>query len=53
MKKSDLSTNADVYRFLIYDRNGDTTRQCDWFLKHREGKIIYLYNLKYYLKYIN
>ncbi len=38
MKLEDINiANADVYRFLIYDRNGETTRRIDWLLKNREG----------------
>eukprot|EP01041_Mallomonas_annulata_P011112 gene11112-23222_t len=37
IKKNELESDADAYRFLIYDRNGDTTRRCDWLLKHRKG----------------
>jgi hypothetical protein len=29
--------SSDVYRFIIYDRNGETTRRCDWLLRHRPG----------------
>jgi hypothetical protein len=29
--------NYEVYRFTIYDRNGYTTRNIDWLLRHREG----------------
>ncbi len=31
------ANNVDVYRFTIYDRNGYTTRQIDWLLRHRQG----------------
>ena len=33
----DLDTVNDAFRFLIYDRNGISTRRCDWLLRHREG----------------
>lgn len=36
--------DTSVFRFLIYDRNGETTRRCDWLLRHREGLA-----MKYYL----
>jgi hypothetical protein len=36
--------SSDVYRFMIYDRNGDTTRRCDWLLRHRAG-LAMRYNL--------
>ena len=36
MKLQDLiQANAEVYRFTVYDRNGVTTRQIDWLLRHR------------------
>lgn len=28
---------AEAFRFKIYDRNGFSTRNCDWLLKHRKG----------------
>ena len=34
---ADLDTKNDAFRFLIYDRNGHTTRRCDWLLRHRPG----------------
>ena len=37
MKKDELDLDYDAFRFLIYDRNGDTTRRCDWLLRQREG----------------
>ncbi|CAN0111363.1 unnamed protein product, partial [Ectocarpus fasciculatus] len=35
IKKEELSMDADAFRFLIYDRNGFTTRRCDWLLRNR------------------
>lgn len=32
-----LDLSHDAFRFLIYDRNGQTTRRCDWLLLHRAG----------------
>lgn len=37
MDKKDLDLVNDAFRFLIYDRNGFTTRRCDWLLRHRQG----------------
>mmetsp|Transcript_25503 Transcript_25503/g.37637 ORF Transcript_25503/g.37637 Transcript_25503/m.37637 type:complete len:1617 (-) Transcript_25503:131-4981(-) len=37
INKDDLTLEHDAFRFLIYDRNGITTRRCDWLLRHREG----------------
>ena len=37
INKSDLDMVHDAFRFLIYDRNGISTRRCDWLLRHREG----------------
>lgn len=37
MDKRDLDLIHDAFRFLIYDRNGLTTRRCDWLLRHRKG----------------
>ena len=37
VKKSDLDLESDAFRFLIYDRNGQSTRRCDWLLKNRKG----------------
>ena len=37
IRKEDLDLTADAFRFLIYDRNGMTTRRCDWLLRHRKG----------------
>lgn len=37
IRKSDLDLVHDAFRFVIYDRNGQTTRRCDWLLRHREG----------------
>ena len=37
INKSDLDMVNDAFRFLIYDRNGISTRRCDWLLRHREG----------------
>jgi hypothetical protein len=34
---NDLDLVHDAFRFLIYDRNGISTRRCDWLLRHREG----------------
>lgn len=34
---NELSMQADAFRFKIFDRNGFTTRQCDWLLRHRAG----------------
>ena len=34
---STLNVYADAFRFKIYDRNGFSTRRCDWLLTHREG----------------
>ena len=33
----DLNLYADAFRFKIFDRNGFSTRQCDWLLRHKEG----------------
>lgn len=35
IKKSELTMDADAFRFLIYDRNGHTTRRCDWLIRNR------------------
>jgi hypothetical protein len=35
--KRELDLVNDAFRFLIYDRNGLTTRRCDWLLRQREG----------------
>lgn len=35
--KEDLDFKADAFRFLVYDRNGFTTRRCDWLLRNRKG----------------
>lgn len=32
---SELSMDVDAFRFLIYDRNGFTTRRCDWLIRNR------------------
>jgi hypothetical protein len=37
IQKSELDLIHDAFRFVIYDRNGQTTRRCDWLLRHREG----------------
>jgi hypothetical protein len=38
VNKDDINyANVDAFRFLIYDRNGDTTRRADWLLRNREG----------------
>jgi hypothetical protein len=37
IQKTDLDLIHDAFRFVIYDRNGVTTRRCDWLLRHREG----------------
>jgi hypothetical protein len=37
INKNDLDLINDAFRFLIYDRNGLTTRRCDWLLRHRAG----------------
>ena len=37
IRKSDLTTAYDAFRFTIIDRSGITTRQCDWLLLHKEG----------------
>jgi hypothetical protein len=34
---SQLDPVHDVFRFLVYDRNGRTTRRMDWLLRNREG----------------
>jgi hypothetical protein len=45
INKEDINVrNADAYRFLIYDRNGETTRRIDWLLRNREG-LAMRYNL--------
>jgi hypothetical protein len=57
MDIQELDINHDVFRFVVYDRNGATTRRMDWLLRHREGlKMRYnlhevldigLYSIKY------
>ena len=37
MNKVELDLQHDVFRFMVYDRNGETTRRMDWLLRHREG----------------
>jgi hypothetical protein len=37
MNKAELDLEHDVFRFLAYDRNGQTTRRMDWMLRNREG----------------
>jgi hypothetical protein len=37
MNKDELDLQHDVFRFMVYDRNGETTRRMDWLLRHREG----------------
>lgn len=37
MDKNDLQSDADVFRFTVYDRSGFTKRRIDWFLRHRAG----------------
>lgn len=37
ISKDELDLVHDAFRFLIYDRNGITTRRCDWLLRHRDG----------------
>ena len=44
IRKNELDLVHDAFRFLIYDRNGHTTRRCDWLLRHREG-LAMRYNL--------
>ena len=44
INKADLDNVHDAFRFLIYDRNGQTTRRCDWLLRHRKG-LAMRYNL--------
>ena len=44
MNKNDLDLTADAFRFKIFDRNGITTRRCDWLLRQREG-LAMRYNL--------
>lgn len=34
---SQLNLYVDAFRFKIYDRNGFSTRRCDWLLRHRKG----------------
>jgi hypothetical protein len=44
INKSDLTLDADAFRFLVYDRNGNTARRGIWLLLHRQG-ITMQYNL--------
>lgn len=37
IKKNELDFVHDVFRFKIFDRNGNTYRQMDWLLRHRKG----------------
>lgn len=33
----ELEVDAEVYRFVVFDRNGQSRRKMDWLLKHRQG----------------
>lgn len=32
-----LNLDSQVFRFVVYDRNGMTNRRMDWLLRHRDG----------------
>ena len=56
---NELDMEHDVFRFMVYDRNGATTRRMDWLLRHRAG-LQMKYNLHevldiglYSVKYVN
>jgi hypothetical protein len=49
MNKAELDLDHDVFRFLAYDRNGQTTRRMDWMLRNREGVYIYIYYMCIYI----
>jgi hypothetical protein len=37
INKKDLDFFHEVFRFTVYDRNGASTRQVDWLLRHKEN----------------
>ena len=37
MNVNDLDLHHTVFRFTVHDRNGETKRLMDWFLRHEEG----------------
>lgn len=37
LSKEHLVYNAQVFRLIVYDRNGGTFRNVDWLLRHRQG----------------
>lgn len=37
INKHDLDDSADVFRFVVFDRNGFTRRRMDWLLRMRSG----------------
>ncbi|GMI50413.1 hypothetical protein TeGR_g12814, partial [Tetraparma gracilis] len=37
INKSDLDEEHHTYQFKIWDRNGVTTRNCNWLMRNREG----------------